>query len=126
MTPRYVVYSTCVKENTQYVRDHALIRKFMGLYPSEQDLIKQIKNWWKTKGHYNLQLGSRGFFTITLHNIEYKGQIFENMPYLFNSTSLYLILIGALQPKKGGFHIGPYFDQTLFPSQGILAWRNFG
>jgi hypothetical protein len=29
-----------------------------------------------------------------------------------------------LQPGKIGFHICPSMDSTLFPSMGILAWRN--
>jgi hypothetical protein len=48
----------------------ALIGKFLGLWPSEKDLVKWIQHWWKPKGHYDLQLGSKGFFTIILHNLE--------------------------------------------------------
>jgi len=66
------------------MRDHALIGKFMGLWPSKRDLIKWIKALWKPKGHFDLQLGSKGFFIAIFHNLEDKDQIFENGSYLFN------------------------------------------
>jgi hypothetical protein len=63
------------------------------------DLIKWIKAWWNPKGHYDLQLGSKGFFTIIFFNLEDKDQIFENGPYFFNFSRLILkILDGLLQP----------------------------
>jgi hypothetical protein len=49
-TPRYVIISTRVGENTQFMKEHALIGKFMGLWPSEKDLMKWIKIWWNPKG----------------------------------------------------------------------------
>jgi hypothetical protein len=52
------------------MRDFTLIGKFLGLWPSEKDLVKWIQHLWRPKGHYGLQLGSKGFFTIILYNLE--------------------------------------------------------
>lgn len=49
MAPRYVVSSIRVSEQTKYMKDHALIDKFLGLWPSEWDLIKWINTWWKPR-----------------------------------------------------------------------------
>jgi hypothetical protein len=67
---KYIISSPRIEEQKKYMRDNALVGKFLGLWPSEQDLIKWIQYWWKPKGHYELQLGSKGFFTIILHNLE--------------------------------------------------------
>jgi hypothetical protein len=88
--PRYVINSARVGENTQFMKEHALIGKFMGLWPSERDLMHWIKTWWNPKGHYELQLSSKGFFTIIFFNLEDKDRIFENGMYFFNSAGLYL------------------------------------
>jgi hypothetical protein len=72
------------------MRDYALIGKFLGLWPSKKELVKWIYQWWNPKGHFNLHLGSKGFFTIILHNLEDRNWIFDDEPYLFNSTDLFL------------------------------------
>jgi hypothetical protein len=43
------------------MKDHALIGKFMGIWPSEKALQIWIKSHWKVKGQIDLQLGSKGF-----------------------------------------------------------------
>jgi hypothetical protein len=45
----------------QWMKDHALIGKFMGIWPSERALQIWIKSHWKVKGKIDLQLGSKGF-----------------------------------------------------------------
>jgi hypothetical protein len=35
-TPKYVIKSTRVGEHTQFMKDHALIGKFLGLWPSKK------------------------------------------------------------------------------------------
>ena len=45
---------------------------------------------WKSKGHYDLQLGSKGFFTIIFFNQEDRDIIMEGGPYFFFSTGLFL------------------------------------
>jgi len=89
-TPRYVINSDWVEEHTQYMKYHALIGNFMELFPSNRDLVKWIKYWWKLKFHFDLQLGSIGFFTMNFHNIKDQYQEFENGSYLFNLDGLYL------------------------------------
>jgi hypothetical protein len=52
------------------MKDHAIIGKFIVIWPSERDVIKWIKYWWKPKGKVDFQLGSKGFFTTIFHSIE--------------------------------------------------------
>jgi hypothetical protein len=67
-TPRYIISSTRVGEHTQFMSEHALIIKFLGLLPSERDLTRWIKHWWNPKGDYEVQLSSKGFFKIIRYN----------------------------------------------------------
>jgi hypothetical protein len=84
--PQYVINSTRVGEHTQFMKEHALIGKFLGLWPSERDLMHWIKTWWNPKGDYDVQLSSKGFFTIIFYNLEDKDRVFENGPYFYNSA----------------------------------------
>jgi len=52
--PRYVIKSTKIVEHTHFMRDHALIDKFLGLWPSKKDLARWIKTRWTPKGYYEL------------------------------------------------------------------------
>jgi hypothetical protein len=88
--PRYVIRSNKIGEHTQFMRDHALIGKFLGLWPSERDLARWIKAWWNPKGYYELQLSSKGFFTVIFYNLEDKDHVFEGGPYFYNSAGLYM------------------------------------
>ena len=72
------------------MQDHALKGKILGILPSEGALVWWINTWWNTKGHFNLQFISKGFFTIIFHNIEGKENVFNNGAYFFNSVELYL------------------------------------
>ena len=47
---------------------------------------------WKPKGHYDLQLGSKGFFTISLLNLEDQNRILDGGLYFFYSVGLVLRL----------------------------------
>jgi hypothetical protein len=87
----------------QFMRDHALIGKFLGLWPSEKDLAHWIKAWWSPKGDYELQLSSKGFFTIIFYNLEDKDRIFEGGPYFYNTVGLYL----RFCPEKENFAYTP-------------------
>jgi hypothetical protein len=90
------------------MREHALIGKFLGLWPAERDLHKWIKYWWHPKGDYELQLSSKGFFTIILYNLEDKDRIFENGPYFFNSAGLFLrFWTERFSPDKEDFTMAP-------------------
>jgi hypothetical protein len=106
--PRYHISSTRVGEHTQFMQEHALIGKFLGLWPSERDLNKWIKHWWNPKGDYEVQLSSKGFFTIILYNLEDKDRIFENGPYFFNSAGLFLrYWTERFSPDKEDFTMAP-------------------
>jgi hypothetical protein len=69
LAPKYVINTLCIEEHKQYIRDYALVGKFLGLWPSKCELVKWIQHWWKPKGHYDLEVGSKGFFTIIFHNL---------------------------------------------------------
>jgi hypothetical protein len=79
---------------TQLFRDqmktHALICKFMGLWPTEKTLRSWIKYQWKPSGEVDLHLGSKGFFTTVFMNLEDRDKIFEGGPYFHASTGLYM------------------------------------
>jgi len=85
--PRYIISSTRVGEHTHFMQKHALIGKFIGLWPSKRDLNKWIKYWWNPKSDYEVQLSSKGFFTIILYNPEDIDH-----PYFYNSAGLSLRL----------------------------------
>jgi hypothetical protein len=90
------------------MREHALIGKFLGLWPSERDLNKWIKHWWNPKGDYEVQLSSKGFFTIILYNPEDRDRIFENGSYFYNSAGLFLCFwTERFSPDKEDFMMAP-------------------
>jgi hypothetical protein len=106
--PRYLIKSNRVGEHTEFMKEHALIGKFLGLWPSERDLHKWIKHWWNPRGDYEVQLSSKGFFTIILYNLEDKDRIFENGPYFFNSAGLFLrFWTERFSPDKEDFTMAP-------------------
>jgi len=84
------IRSERVGAEIQYMKDHTLIGKFIGTCTTEKTLIWWINITWKPQGHYDLQLGAEGFFTVILFNEADRTRIFEGGPYFFNSTGLYL------------------------------------
>ena len=72
------------------MRDHALIGKFVGFWPIEKALQGWIAAKWKPKGHVTLQLGPKGFFTVTFICFEDRNRVMDEGPYFFNSAGLYL------------------------------------
>jgi len=78
------------------MKGHALIDKFLGLWPLERDLIRWINTWWKPKGKYELQLGSKGFFTAIFFNLEGKDIIFKNGPYFFLTLLVFIYGFGRI------------------------------
>jgi len=90
------------------MREHALIGNFLGLWPSERDLNKWIKHWWNPKRDYEVQLSSKGFFTIILYNPEDRDRIFENESYFYNSAGLFLrFWTERFSPDKEDFMMAP-------------------
>jgi len=51
---KYIISTPKIEEHKKYMRDYALVGKFLGLWPSEKELVKWIHQWWKPKGHYDL------------------------------------------------------------------------
>ena len=88
--PKLKIRSTSFRDEVQHLKDHALIGKFIGLWPNEKALIWWINTTWKPQGHYDLQLGAKGFFTVVFFNTEDRVRIFDNRPYFFHSAGLYL------------------------------------
>lgn len=72
------------------MRDHALIGKFIGLWPTEKALRGWIVAKWNPKWHITLQLGPKGFFTTIFNCLEDHNRVMDGGPYFFNAASLYL------------------------------------
>lgn len=90
------------------MRDHALIGKFLGLWPTKKALQGWIASKWKPKGQVTLQLGPKGFFTAIFHCLEDKTRIFDGGLYFFNSAGLYLReWVERFHPDKEDFNWAP-------------------
>jgi hypothetical protein len=87
---------------------HALIRKFMGPWPSYKSLILCFKTTWNPKGDLSLKLGSKGFFMAIFNLVEDRERVFQGGSYLFNSIGLYMwIWKENFNPKKEYFTAAP-------------------
>jgi hypothetical protein len=60
--PRFVIPEKKLDEYRGYMKNHALICKFVGIWPSEKELMKWIQTKWQPKGHIDLKLGGKRFF----------------------------------------------------------------
>ena len=72
------------------MQDHALIEKFVGMQPLEKSLVWLNNSSLNPKGHYDLQLGSKGLFTNSFLNLEDRNKILDGGPYFFYSSGLFL------------------------------------
>jgi len=88
--PRVDFPSERINARIQYMRDHALIGKFIGTWPTERALRNWINTKWHPKGHISLHLGAKGFFTAVFNCLEDRNRILEGGPYFFNSAGLFL------------------------------------
>eukprot|EP00253_Pinus_taeda_P036581 PITA_36581 len=88
--PRYMVPNNKLEEYSCYMRDHALIYRFVGYWPSERELYRWIDQRWKPRGQVDLKLGAQGFFTAIFSNLEDKNRIFEEGPYFLNNAGLFM------------------------------------
>ena len=79
--PAIQIRSEAFKDKIESWKEKSLIDKFVGIWPKEKDLIKWINGVWKPKGHYNLHLSSKGFFTIIFFNQEDRDRILDGGPY---------------------------------------------
>lgn len=73
-----------------YMRDHALLCKFVGVWPSERDLTKWILQKWQPQGHIELKLEAKGFFTVIFFNLQDKEKVFENGLYFYYNAGLFM------------------------------------
>ena len=88
--PKIDLPSQRINAKIQYMRDHALIGKFIGFLPTEKALQGWISSKWKPKGHVTLQLGLK-FFSIAIFNyIEDRNKVIDGGPYFFNLAGLRL------------------------------------
>ena len=90
LIPSMHIGFTKLRDWIQYMQYQALIRKFVGIKPSEKSLVWWINSSWKLKGHYDLQLGSKGFFTISFLKLEDRNRVLDGGSYLFYSVCLFL------------------------------------
>jgi hypothetical protein len=74
----------------QFMQEHVVIGKFLGIWPTEKALTWWINTTWKPKDRIDLNLGSKGFVTTICTNLEDHDQIFENKSYFFNSAGLHI------------------------------------
>jgi len=72
------------------MKDHALICKFIDVWPFEKDLTRWIQQKWQPRGHIELKLSTRGFFMVIFSNLQDKEKLFENGPYFHNLMQVYL------------------------------------
>ena len=72
------------------MKDHALISKLIGFWPTEKALQGWIASKWKPKGHVTLQLGPKGFFNAIFNCIKDRNRILDDDPHFFNAVGLYL------------------------------------
>lgn len=87
---RYVVPSNKLEKHNSYMRDHALICRFVGYWPSKRELYRWIDQRWKPRGQVDLKLGAQGFFTAIFYNLEDRNRIFEEGPYFLNNAGLFV------------------------------------
>lgn len=88
--PKIELLSHWINAQIQYMRGHALIGKFIGLWPTEKALHGWIAAKWKLKGHITLQLGPKGFFMAIFNYLEDRNRVLDGGPYFFNAAGLYL------------------------------------
>jgi len=88
--PRCEVTSPSIGNYIQCIKYHALIRKFMGIWPLKKYLMGWVSSRWKVKGQVDLKLGSKGFFTTIFSNPSNRDKVFEEGPYFFNFSCLHL------------------------------------
>eukprot|EP00253_Pinus_taeda_P030247 PITA_30247 len=87
---RVVLTDPAIQAYRDHMTEHAVICRFIGLWPTERALCQWIKQHWKPKGHVNLHLGAKGFFTVVFSNLEDLYRVFDGCPYFFASAGLYM------------------------------------
>lgn len=88
--PRFVIPNNKLEEYRSYMKDHALICKFVGIWLSQKDMAKWIQQRWKPKEHIDLKLEAKGFLTVIFSNLEDRERIFEEGTYFLNNVDLFM------------------------------------
>jgi hypothetical protein len=104
------------------MKTHALICKFMGLWPTERTLRNWIKYQWKPSGEVELHLGSKRFFTEISMNLEEKDRIFEGgsiLPHL--SRIVHAAMEGKLLPRERNLEECTRLAEALLPPARLLG-----
>ena len=68
--PRFIIPMNKLECYRSYMKDHALICKFIGVWPSKKNLTRWIQRKWQPRGHIELTLGAKGFFTVIFSNLQ--------------------------------------------------------
>jgi len=128
--PRIELPGHKVDARIEFMRDHAIIWKFIGLWPTKRALYGWIAAKWKPKGDVTLQLGPKGFFTVILYCIEDKLRVLGTGPHFFNAAGLYMRdWIPRFNPDKEDLTWAPvwirmyglpdeYWDEDVFRKIG--------
>lgn len=87
---RVTITDPDIQAYREHMAEHAIICKFMGIWPSERTLCQWIKQQWKPKGDVQLHLGAKGFFTLVFTSLEDKDRVFEGGPYFLAAAGLYM------------------------------------
>jgi hypothetical protein len=120
---QYEIQLPVMVQHIQYMQDHALICKFMGLCSSKKALLWWIKTRWNPKGNVDLKLGSKGFFT-TIFNLTKIEKGYSRMAPIFLTRWDYTCASGKrisslrrniLQQPRYGFVYIPSLKNTSTP-----------
>jgi len=88
--PQLVIPPSKLERYRRYMKDHAMICKFVGVWPSENDLTRWIQQNWQPLGHIELKLGAKGFFMVIFSNPQDKERVFDNGPYFYYNAGLFM------------------------------------
>ena len=89
------IQSNSIHGKIETWKEISLIGKFVGVWPKEKDRVRWIQSTWKPKGHYDLQLGAKGFFTIIFFNQEDWDRVLEGGPYFFFFQPVFTSALGG-------------------------------
>lgn len=87
---RVVFSDPDIQAYRDHMMEHAIICKYMGLWPTERALCQWIKQHWRPKGDVKLHLGAKGFFTVVFSNLEDKDRVLDGGRYFLSSAGLYM------------------------------------
>lgn len=68
--PHVVIPNHILEQSWQYMEDHTIISKFMGIWPKEFDILRWIQLKWNSEASINIFLGEKGFFTMIFDYLE--------------------------------------------------------